>query len=139
MEEELAKSGEKRSLAIDLAESAETAEFGDDFGEVFHVRPDDDRASGEDRFDGVLSSDALETLPHDNEIGEGIPAAELAGGVGDPNAHRGVSVPGRRRGGPGAGPEDGIEAVAAKLGGDSGASFGVPRNDDKFEFGKFAP
>ena len=30
-------------------------------------------------------------------------------------------------------------AVAAKLGGDSVASFGVPRNDDKFESGKFAP
>ena len=46
---------------------------------VFHVRTEEYRFSGQDRFDGVLATARGQAFADENNCGQGIPTPELAG------------------------------------------------------------
>ena len=54
-------------------------------GKIFHLRAEEDRATGKDGFDGVLSAGSAEALAHKNRVRAGIPIAQLAGGIEEEN------------------------------------------------------
>ena len=48
-------------------------------GKIFHVRTEDDRSSGDDRLDRVLSALSSEAFSDENNRGDPVPISQLTG------------------------------------------------------------
>ena len=60
-------------------------ELGDEGGEIFHVGANDRGFAGRDRFGRVLSTGGEKRFPDQNDVGEGGPGVEFAGGIDQKN------------------------------------------------------
>ena len=78
---------------IDLQQSAGRQQIVGDPAEVLHRRPDDDGPLGQGRFEDVVAAPAVERSAHENDIGEGVQAGELAQGIEQQNRRQ---IGGRR-------------------------------------------
>ena len=79
--EEAGELGAEFGGGADLHGSVGGEPAGDDGGEVFHVRAEDDGPAGEHGLDGVLTAGGGEAFADENDGGEGVPVAEFAGGI----------------------------------------------------------
>jgi hypothetical protein len=68
--EQIVNGRRKFASIVDPDGCTRVSELLSDAGEVLHVRPNNDRAAEERRFEDVVSSSARECAPHKNGIGD---------------------------------------------------------------------
>jgi len=123
-----------------LHDSGDGEEILHDVCEILHSRPDYDRLSSEDGFNGILATTPVKALSDYDDFGEMKPGSELASCIRDPNflARHGTLL-GVGRNPLWSGPEDGSKPGLFQLRSDRGTALGVPGHEHEFEIGDFRP
>ncbi len=101
-------------------------------GEIFHVRPEDDRTPGHDRLDRILTAARGQAFAHENNRRGRVPIAQFPGGI-EEQAVRGYRAIGRNA------PATRFEAKCAQTGGNLWHPLDVTRRNQEKKIGKIAP